>query len=339
MKKKIALLLSIVMMFAMLAACAEEGAPEGGDDTGEVKKYSLGTSTVGGTFYLVGGGLATVINNALPDDYLFTAETTGGSSANAISLQKGESELGIVMASVLADSQEGEAEWTGGTVHDKLRGLVPLYPSKMTIYTLADSGIESLSDLNGKIVGLGSQGASMDVSLRAAFDLLGIVPESIHNDGHSQTAKAISDGVIDAAILFSFPPFPAIAEIESTKDLAFVGLTAEEQSTLVEAFPHWIPSNFEVGDYKAITEEITTVEEWNMLATSTELTEQEGYELTKTLFESIDEMMVISATAAFMTPENAINYNIPLHAGTVRYLVEQGIEVPDHLIPAEYVAP
>ncbi len=334
MKKNFTLILSIVTMLVFFASCA------GKDDSGtaEVKKYSLGTSTVGGTFYLVGGGLATTINNALPEKYLFTAETTGGSSANAISLQKGDSELGIAMASVLADSQVGEAAWTGGVVHDNLRGLVALYPSKMTIYSLANSGIETLTDLNGKIVGLGSQGASMDVSLRKVFDLLDIKPASIHNDGHSATAKAVSDGVIDAAIVFSFPPYQAISELETTKELSYVGLTAAEQAAMVEAFPYFAPTNFEVGDYKHITEEIPTVAEWNLLATSNALTEEEGYELTKTLLASVEDMLVISPTAAFMTAENMLNYNIPLHAGAVRYLVEQGFDVPEHLIPAEYVA-
>ena len=40
--------------------------------------------------------------------------------------------------------------------------------------------------------------------------------------------------------------------------------------------------------------------------------------------------------AGYVTAENILNYNCPLHAGTVRYLKEIGIDVPASLIPPEY---
>ena len=33
--------------------------------------------------------------------------------------------------------------------------------------------------------------------------------------------------------------------------------------------------------------------------------------------------------------ENTLNFNCPLHPGTIKYLQEVGIEVPENLIPAE----
>ena len=187
MKKMLALVMALAMTFSMAAfGQAEEITPPK-----KPLRYSLGTSSSGGNFYLVGGGIATVLNNALPDFFVMTAEETGGSTANLTLIQNGEAEVGISMTSAIAEAVKGEADWTGGQM-DKIRGMVALYPSYLTIYSLKSTGATKLTDLNGKIVGLGSKGAAMDSILREAFDKMGITPSSIFNDGHSATASAVA---------------------------------------------------------------------------------------------------------------------------------------------------
>lgn len=299
------------------------------------ERYSLGSGSSGGNFYLVGGGITTVLNNALPDYFVITSEETGGSTANLTMLQNGDVELGISMTSSMAEAWEGTAEWTGGPM-DKLRGMVPLYPSYLTIYGLKETGINTLEDFNGKIIGLGSKGAAMDSIFREAFPAMGINPASIFNDGHGATATAVSDGQVDAALLFSLPPFSAITELEATKELTFVALTEEQQNYLTDTYNFYTKDTIPAGSYKGITEDLPVISEWNMLVSSSEVSEDYGYLLTKTLLESNPELVEVYKGLSYCTAENSVNFNIPLHAGTVRYLQEIGVEVPAELIPAEY---
>ncbi len=331
MKKMLALVMALAMTFSMAAfGQAEEITPPK-----KPLRYSLGTSSSGGNFYLVGGGIATVLNNALPDFFVMTAEETGGSTANLTLIQNGEAEVGISMTSAIAEAVKGEADWTGGQM-DKIRGMVALYPSYLTIYSLKSTGATKLTDLNGKIVGLGSKGAAMDSILREAFDKMGITPSSIFNDGHSATASAVGNGNVGVAVLFSLPPFAAITELEASNDLSFVGLTEEEQNFLCENYPFYSKATMPAGSYKAVTEDIPTVSEWNMLVTSSDVPEDYVYLMTKTLLESNDALVQIYKGLSYVTAENILNYNCPLHAGTVRYLKEIGIDVPASLIPPEY---
>jgi len=348
MKKLFKLVCLLALTFLLVACSQTKEATENPESTNSEtnsneiakpsspKKFSLGSGSTGGNFYLVGGGISTLLNNYLSDYVLFTTETTGGSTANLVMLQNGEAELGIAMTSSLAEATEGKAEWTGGKPLDKLRGMVALYPSSMTIYSLKDKNIKSLSDLNGKVVGLGSKGAAMDNSLRVIFDKLGIKPKSIFNDGHGATASAVGDGTVDAAVLFSYPPFPAISELESSKDLNFVSLTEEEQKNMFDTYSFYSPAVLKTGSYKSITEDVATVAEWNMLVTSNEVDEDYVYLMTKTIFENNPDLINVHASCSYATPENDLNFNIPLHAGAVRYLKEIGIDVPAKLIPAEY---
>lgn len=334
-RRSICIGLVLILSVVMLAGCSN-GSNDEPANAAEVKHYTLGSGSVGGTFYLMGGGISTLINNHLPEQFMFSTETTGGSTANLGMLQTGDIELGIAMTSSVLGGYEGSAAWTNGVAHDKVRGMVALYPSSMTIYALADTDIETFQDLNGKVVGLGSKGAAMDTTLRVIFEELGIEPASIHNDGHSATAKAIADGVIDCAITFMNPPWPAILEIEGTKDLKFIGLKEEERDAIIGLYDFYSKSVIKKGVYKGVKEDISTLNEWNLLCTSSDVSVDEVYTITKAIYENQPDLLDIHHSASNIIPENNIYFPIPLHAGVVKYMEEVGIEVPAELIPDEY---
>jgi TRAP transporter TAXI family solute receptor len=296
-------------------------------------RWSLGTSSSGGNFYLVGGGIATLLNNENPKDFVITAEETGGSSANLAMIESGDLEIGIAMASALYQGATGNASWSNGKPMEKVRGLVPLYPSFMTMYTLEKSGITTLNDLNGHIVGLGSKGAAMDSVFREAFEKIGIVPSSIFNDGHGATASAVSEGQVDVAVLFSFPPFAAITELEATRDLNFIALSVEEQDYFTTNYPFWSKATMPKGSYNGVKEDLRDITEWNFLVCSADLSEEKVYTIAKTIFENNPSLLDIHRSLKYCTPENEQYFNVPLHPGVIKYLKEVGIEVSAKLIP------
>ncbi len=334
MKKIIGLVaaLTILGVPAMSMGSNDQAAKSDGAPSSP-QRYSLGTSSSGGNFYLVGGGIATILNNALPKYFVFTSEETGGSSANLAMIENGDLELGIAMTSALYEGAKGTAKWANGKPMQNVRGLVPLYPSYMTMYVLDSNSVKTLSDFNGKIIGLGSKGAAMDGVLRGAFANMNIKPASIFNDGHGATASAVSDGQVDAAVLFSFPPFAAITELEATKSLRFIGLSAAEQKYLADTYPFYKASTMPAGSYTGAKADVPTVSEWNMLVCSAKLSDQEAYLIAKTLFENNPQLLAVHKSLKYCTAQNEANYNIPLHPGVIKYLKEVGVEVPASLIP------
>ena len=318
MKRIVTLVLALALVFSL--AVSASAAP---------KRISVGGGSSGGNFYVVGNIVANAINNLLGDSYIATGEETGGGTANLVMIADGEVEIGVTMASSIKDAVENKG-------NDKIRGMIPLYPSFLTIYTPANSGIASLQDLNGRVVGLGSKGAAMDVVWREIFANHGIEPKSIFNDGHGATATAMKNGEVEAAILYSLPPFAAIAELEAGMDLNFVGLTAEEQETLCGEYSFYSPANMPAGSYKGVKEDLPVVTEWNLLVVSADVDEEDAYAICKMLLENNEMLVEGYKGLVYATAENALNFNCPLHAGVVRYLEEIGVEVPEALIPPEY---
>lgn len=329
-------IVTAIVMAAMMAGAFAQGGSETGSSAGSSsspRRLTFGTGSAGGNFYVVGGGIANVINNKLGDKYNVTAEETGGSTADLTGVENGEMDFGIAMTSSFASGLDGSAKWTQGKPMQNVRGMIPLYPSYLTIYTLASSDIHTLKDFKGHIVGLGSKGAAMDNMWRQILPALDAEPASIFNDGHGATATAVGQGQVDAALLYSLPPFAAIAQLEASHDVRFIGLTPEEQAYVHEKFPYDTPAVMPKGSYKGVTEDIPTMTEWNMMFCSASLPDDVVYEITKMLFENNQDLVTVYKGLSYATPENTQYFNIPLHPGVIKYLEEIGIEVPDSQRP------
>ena len=66
------------------------------------------------------------------------------------------------------------------------------------------------------------------------------------------------------------------------------------------------------------------------------MSEEDGYNITRAVFESGDGLVAAAKWMEIITPENGLSQmNAPLHAGDYRYNVEAGVEVPEALIPPE----
>jgi len=298
-----------------------------------MERLSIGTSTVGGQFYLVGGGWASMINSKLSDGYDIAAEVTGGSNANIVMIETGEIEFGTMLNSSAIEGYTGSAAWTNNVEHTKLRSMFPMAPYAMTIFTLESSGVKTMSDLTGRKVGLGSAGAGVDTIARDVFEVLGITPSEIHNDAWTPTVQAVANGIIDVAITFQNPPWPALLDLEATRQLHFVAMTEEEVTKVTDAFNFLASGFIPKGAYQGAVENVRTVSNWALVAVSADLSEDSAYELAKATFENLDDLVAVHKSCEYILPENALNLTVPLHPGVIKYLNEKGITVPERLIP------
>lgn len=73
---------------------------------------------------------------------------------------------------------------------------------------------------------------------------------------------------------------------------------------------------------------------WNVMICQKSLDTDLVYKLSKALFKNNEYLKKIHPSATYTTPENTVKYAmIPLHPGTIKYLEEKGIKVPDNLRP------
>jgi uncharacterized protein len=206
------------------------------------------------------------------------------------------------------------------------------YTNAVHVLTLADSGIESLQDLRGKRVSVGSPGSGTEVSARTMLEAVGITYDDFQVErlGVNETADALRDGAIDAGFWSGGVPTGGVLSLAETRQIKLVPISDEEFAQINAADPTLIRYVFPAGAYRG-TPETASVGTPNLIIVSAEMDEELAYQFTKQLFEHIRIVQAIHPSAFETVPEAALASPVPLHLGAIRALEELGLSVPASL--------
>ena len=298
------------------------------------QQLSIATGGTGGTYYPLGGGLAEMIGKHL-EGYEAVAEVTGASVENMGLVWRGDSDLALALADTVYQASSGTGDFEGRQL-ENIRALASVYPNAVQLVTLADSGIESLSDLEGEVVSVGAPGSGTELNARALLEANGISYDDFdpRRLNFNETADAIRDGDIAAGFWSVGPPTSSIMNLATTRDIRLIGLSDEEVANAREEVSVFAPYELRAGLYEGMEEGVQTIGIPNVLAVSSEMDEELAYQITKMLFERTDELIEVHPAANDTTVEFAVNSTpIAFHPGALRYYEEIGAEVQDHQRP------
>lgn len=298
------------------------------------QQLSIATGGTGGVYYPYGGGLAELIDKYV-DGYSAVAEVTGASVENMGLIARQDSDIALALADTVYGAYTGTGRFEGRRLSE-IRALGSIYPNAVQIVTLADSGIDSLDDLRGKVVSVGAPGSGTEVSAATLLEANGITYDDIDERrlNFNETADALRDGDIDAGFWSVGPPTSSIINLATTRDIALVPLTEEEIANAREAQPVFVPYTLRAGIYEGIEEPVPTISTPNVLVVNAAMDEDLAYQVTKTLFEKVEELIAIHPAANDTTVEFSLGSTpVPLHPGAIRYYEEIGAEIPENLRP------
>jgi len=296
------------------------------------KRLLLGTSSVGGTYYVLGAGWSNLMNQNIPDVNI-SVQSGGGPATNVQLIQRGEMDFGLTTGWVAGDGYKGKG-WAEGKKYDEMRTIFPLYFSTLHIYTL-DKTIKDIQDLEGKHVSVGLGGSTSDAAGRALLETLGIKPRLISSLAPGAQSNGLKDGTIDACFAVTGVPGPFMLDLESSHKVGFIKLSQEDFDKVFKAFPFWSQGVIKVGEYKGIKEDLPVINFWNLTIADKDLSDDLIYKIVKATFENRQALITINPRSTSTIPENIIYSTIPIHPGALKYYKEVGIEIPDELIPPE----
>ncbi|MCK0754176.1 TAXI family TRAP transporter solute-binding subunit [Chromohalobacter japonicus] len=308
------------MCLATVAQADREDWPE---------NFTVGTASQGGTYFVYGSGWANMVADEL--GLSGGGEVTGGPNQNLALVHTGEVALGLTTMGPAADAVAGKSSLAPGVQMDNVCALFPMYETPFSITTLADSGIESISDIpDGASIGFGPAASTSDTYFPAMLETLGVEFDR-RNGGWNDLGGQLQDGLIDVIAFAAGIPIPAVSQLEVQTDVNIVEFTEEEQAKVMEEFP---VSAFSIpaDTYQTLEEDARAVSMWNFTIAGCDLPEDFVYEITKLSMENNDKMRDIHRSAEFSVPEN-LEYNtvLPFHPGAVRWYEENGYEIPEEL--------
>ncbi|MDR9468676.1 TAXI family TRAP transporter solute-binding subunit [Marinospirillum sp.] len=293
---------------------------------------SIATGGTGGVYYPIGGGLAEMIGRHI-EGYSGVAEVTGASVENMGLIHREDSDLALALADTVYQAYHGEGRFDGRAL-TSVRALGSVYPNAIQLVTLKDTGITSLDDLRGKRVSLGAPGSGTEVSANTLLKANGITLEDTQRLNFNETADALRDGDIDAGFWSVGPPTSSIMSLANARDIHIISLSEEETAKAIEAQPVFAPFILAAGTYEGVDEDVRTLGTPNVLAVNARMSEDLAYQITKILFEKVEELRAIHSAADSTTVDFSLEATpIPLHPGALRYYQETGKNIPSRLMP------
>ena len=321
MKKFLALLLATMMVLSLTAIASAEGFSG---------SYLMGTGSATGNYYNFGNAMCTVINQVTGAN--LTVNATGGSTENARLLGSGENEFALIQSDVFSYAHQGIELFEGNPVTN-FQAITSCYPEMVQIIVRKDSGIESVADMAGKRIAVGAVGSGYEVAARQILAVYDMSYDDINETFCDQaTAKnGVQDGTFDAMFMCSGYPNGNVTELSLTGKIEVLTIDQEHLDMLIEKYPFYSVFTTETEEYN-LGHEITSVAVMSMMVCLDTFSEDEIYDLTKTIYENLSEIQEINAKGKYMSIEGALS-GIPsdLHPGAARYYIEQGIEIPDYL--------
>lgn len=300
------------------------------DRTGWPSSLSIGTASQGGVYFVYGNGLAAFITERL--GIAASGEVTGGPVQNATLTQMGDMDIGLVTMGPAFEAWTGRSELAPGLPHTDLRALFAMYETPFQGIALRASGITSVSDLAGRRVNVGPAGGTPGTYWPRFLNTLG-VEATVSNAGASDAASQLKDGLIDAFLFAAGLPISAFSQLAAEADVVTFGFTEAELATILAAHPEVAPFTIPAGTYTSQTDDQLSVAMWNYAVVHADMPETLAYEITSLVLNNNDRMVQIHAAAAATLIENAVPNNsfLPFHPGAIRFLEENGVEVPANL--------
>lgn len=119
------------------------------------KGATIGTSGIGGVYFVWGGGFAKLLNDKV--GVPANVEVTAGSVANVKLIQVGKLDFGQATSAPIYEGWVGEG-WAKGEKYQNVRVIFPMFTSYAHAYAPKKTGIKEVKDLSGKAVGVGAVG-------------------------------------------------------------------------------------------------------------------------------------------------------------------------------------
>jgi TRAP transporter TAXI family solute receptor len=313
-------------LLTLLLACSPAGSDGKG---GSITRLSIATGGTGGVFYMLGGGVAKVIGESIPNVEA-TAEVTAASVDNLKFLRDRKADLAFTTADTLADGVNGTGAFKDTKI--PIRALASLYKNYTHVVTLASGPIQNMKDLKGRVVGTGSPGSGAEVTAFRVLQEYGIDPQkdiTRQGLGATESSDALKDGKIDAFFWSGGIPTPAILDLAHTSGIT---IRMVSNDSVLEALQNrygkglYVPGVVPKATYPGLDGDVGVVSIPNLLVVHADMDENLAYEITKALFTRRDELIAVHPEAANVSLESAVKESpAPFHPGAIRYYKEQHV--------------
>jgi TRAP transporter TAXI family solute receptor len=309
-------LLVLVASIGVGGCAAERGTGSGSG------RLSIATGGTGGVYFVYGGGIAEQITEHL-DGYEATAEVTSASVDNMLLIADGKSDIAFTLADTAADAVQGKESFAGEPV--QAQALARLYVNFTQVVTEKGSGIESIEDLRGKRVSVGSPNSGTEVIALRVLEAAGLDPaKDIDRQqlGVGESVQAVKDGALDAFFWSGGVPTAAVTDLATSREIVILPTDQYVDKLRQRYGEFYVNSKIEPDRYEGVGS-VSVIGVPNYLVVSKSMDPELAYRLTKLLFDRKAALAEVHTAAKRLELDTATKVApLELHPGAKRFYDE-----------------
>ena len=309
----------ILTAFGLILAVAK---PTGATET----LITILTGSTSGIYYPLGTALSSIDAKAIPGANV-TVQATAGSVQNLRLLETSDGELAFTLGDCLADAWAGNKDAGFDVPFTKLRAIARIYPNFIQIVASNRSQIKTLVDLKGKRVSVGAEGSGTALNAAVIFKAAGFTFNDLAMVDHTPFASSVrlvEQGSLDATLQSAGLGVESIRHLLASGQSTLIPIPSDIVARIDRAV--YVAATIPAGIYDGQSGEVQTASVPNFLVTREGVSDDVAYQMTKSLFEHLDQLVQTQPAAKDIDVKKAAtDLPIPLHPGAERYYREVGI--------------
>jgi TRAP transporter TAXI family solute receptor len=289
------------------------------------KFINILTGGTSGVYYPLGVAIGKIYGEKIPG-IRAQVQATKASVENLNLIEQGRGELAFTLGDSLKAAVDGDAEAGFKKKLTKLRTIAAIYPNYIQIVATADSGIKTLADLKGKTLSVGAPKSGTELNSRAILKAAGMSYKDLKQVQYLPFAESVDlmknrqlDATLQSAGL-------GVASLKDLSSSTQINVVAVPKATVDKIGPPFVSVVIPANTYTGQKSDVQTAAVINYLVTSSDVSDDVAYQMTKQIFENLPELINAHAAGKMIKLENAAKGSpAPLHPGAIRYYKEKGI--------------
>lgn len=283
--------------------------------------YNMSTGCDDGVYHKYGKAFAETIEAEA--GLKIKVLSTNGAKANMIIIDEDPKQIGITQADLLNHSWNETNIFEKEGKIDSLRAIGNIFSEQLMLVT-TDPAIQSIEDLKGKVVSLGSVYSGTYINAMDLLYAIGLKDEDlpalnknkmIKNFNLTAGLEALEEGEIDAAFITTALPCPALTEFMEEQPLYIVPLEQQALDQMKEENSDYSASEIPAQFFTDQTQAIPTLTVKTTLFCGADCDEEDIYTIAKLALENVEIQFAHSGL------------DLPFHKGAAKYFKEKGIQV------------
>ncbi len=332
MRKTIRIFAALVAALVVIAACNAPRASSTptpsatGTPSFTGKTLNIVTGGTGAVYIVYGAGLAELLNKKLGT--AASAQSTTASVDNMKLIRDGKADVAFTLADTAFDAVNGKGSFASPEKPADAKALAVLYSNLTHLVVKETAGINSVPDLKGKRISMGSAGSGTEIIANRTLEAYGMDPAkdiSRERLGAQDSANALRDGKIDAFFFSGGLPVPAVLDLATGTKIKMLDLADSISKMSAKYGNFYFPIKIPKSTYNTAAD-VTVSGVANLLVVPSSFDPALAQAILATMFDNKADLVKVHNAANDLSLESAVlGSPIDYHQGAIDFYKSKGV--------------